>query len=77
MQRFLLLLAALASLTSCGPERKDYESSAACQQAGKTPGTAAYDACLSQEKSARLLEQQRREFEQMQQERQDQKSRRF
>jgi hypothetical protein len=73
----ITIAAALLSLTACGPEAKDYEASANCQNMGKKPGTAEYDKCLREEKSVKMMEQQRRDFEQMQQQQLDDKMRRY
>lgn len=60
-------------LTACADNRKDYDASARCQGMGYKPGTSAYDRCVEDEKMEKLMQQQRQEFEQLQQERQDQK----
>ena len=65
------------ALCACAPAHKDYAASAACQQAGKAPGTLEYDRCLDEERAARRLEDSRREFEKMQRTREDERARRF
>lgn len=61
----------LLALASCGPEAKDYDAQAMCQSIGNQPGTRAYDECVEAERSRKMLEQQRREYEQMKQEKED------
>lgn len=67
----------LLLLAACAPESKDYDASAKCQGQGFRPGTSAYDRCIKDEQGARLLEQQRREMEEMQRQRQDEKMWRY
>jgi hypothetical protein len=68
--RFLILALVLASCTDSG---KDYAASAKCQGMGHKPGTAEYDKCVNDEKTAQAMQQQREEFERMRQYQQDQK----
>ena len=71
----LSLIAALLLLAACTDNKMDYEASAKCQSLGHKPGTAAYDECVSEVRSERLLQQQRREYEQMKQYDRDYKTR--
>jgi hypothetical protein len=62
---------------ACAPPKKDYQASARCLDLGIKPGSAAFDECVSNEKAARLLSEQRESFEQMRQDERDWKMRRF
>ncbi len=71
--------AALLALAACsgGPAKKDYELAARCQQSGYQPGTPDYDRCIDEERSRRLMQQQREEFQRMKQDERDWKLRRY
>lgn len=77
MKPFIYALPFLCLLSACAEPKKDYESAARCQDLGMQPGTAAYDQCIKEEKAARMLREQRREFEQMKQDERDWKMRRY
>ena len=70
-------LAALLALAACAPEQKDYDAMRHCGDLGYSPGTSAYDKCIKDEKTARLLEQQEQEYDQMKQQQQDYILRRY
>ena len=73
----LWTIAAFVVLAACssGPAKKDYELAARCQQSGYQPGTADYDRCIDEERSRRLMQQQRDEFQRMKQDERDWKLR--
>jgi len=73
-QKFMLY--AFVILSACATPKKDYESIARCQELGYKPGTSLYDQCLKEEKASRLLQEQRREFDQRKQDERDWKIRR-
>lgn len=81
MLRFRIGLAVFVmvslGLNACGKGGVDYDVSARCQDKGTRPGTVEYDRCLKDEKLDKIMEEQRHEFERMQQERQDQMIRRY
>jgi hypothetical protein len=60
------MIATMLMLAACAPERPDYESVRKCGDLGHQPGTKEYDKCVSQERSIRMMEQQRSDFEEMQ-----------
>lgn len=70
------LLILLPLLAACAVE-PDRASIAKCQDMGHAPGTAEYDTCVREETGAKLMEQQRREYEQMKQNERDWKMRRY
>ncbi len=75
--KYYMALAALLALAACEPSgKRDYDASARCQALGHKPGTQAYDVCVSEEIAARMLEEQRREYEQRKQMEEDWKLRR-
>jgi hypothetical protein len=59
-----ILLSSLLLLTACGgvPTR-DYQASSDCIAQGHKPGTKEYDACMSEEATARAIKQQRDDYE--------------
>jgi hypothetical protein len=71
------LLACLALAACSGTAKKDYDTQARCQDLGNKPGTTSYDQCVKDEKAAKMLKEQREEFERMRQERDDQRLRRY
>lgn len=77
MKHAAILIALAALLAGCTDTKKDYDASANCQASGLKPGTPEYDKCVKDEKTVRLMEQQRREYEQMKQEQEDWKLRRY
>ena len=74
MSRFILI--PMLILAACTPE-PDRASIAKCQGMGHASGTAEYDSCVREETGAKLMEQQRREYELMKQNEQDWKLRRY
>ncbi len=70
---FLMMLPLLAA---CAVQ-PDRAAIAKCQSMGEQPGTESYDTCVREESAARIMEQQRREYEQMKQNEQDWKMRRY
>lgn len=77
MTRYLMTALALLALSACADDRKDYDASAKCQALGYKPGTAEYDKCIKEEKTIKLMDQQRREFEDMKQQQEDWRQRRY
>ncbi len=75
--RYGLIMIALCALTACSNGEKDYAASAKCQGQGHQPGTEAFDSCVREETAARLMEEQRREYEMMKQNEHDWKTRRY
>jgi hypothetical protein len=71
------LIATLFLLAACADNKTDYDASARCQAQGQKPGTAGYEQCVREERSQRMMEQQRREYEQMKQQDRDFKMRRY
>lgn len=53
-------------VTACtnGSPQRDYDSSKACAERGVPTGTPEFEKCVSEERTTRMLEEQRREFEQ-------------
>lgn len=76
MAKQWILCSLLFLLAACQPPAKDYESTARCQELGYKPGTVEYDNCVKEERASRLLQKQRREFDQMKQDERDWKMRR-
>jgi hypothetical protein len=72
--RALLILLPLLAACAVEPDRA---AIAKCQGMGNAPGTAEYDTCVREESAARVMEQQRREYDQMKQNEQDWKLRRY
>ncbi len=69
-------LAALVLITAgCADNKPDYDGMAKCEGLGYKPGTAEYDKCVREEKSVKMMEEQRREFEKMKQDDRDRKLR--
>lgn len=67
MQRFALF-ALLLSLSACAADNKrDYESSRRCHDRGITAESPDFEQCVKEERSLRMMEQQRREFEERKQ----------
>lgn len=52
---------------------RDYDASAKCQARGYEPGTVSYNDCMEDEHIQKIMEQQRREMEDIQRRREDQK----
>lgn len=68
----------LILLAGCATSHpKNYEDAAHCQALGNSSGTKEYDDCMDGERKARMLEQQRREFDQMKQDERDYRNRRY
>jgi len=67
MNKVILAVLPLLLLAGCGPEQKDYTASAKCQDLGLKPGTSEYDKCYAEQKNIHLMEEQRKEFDQMKQ----------
>ena len=67
----------LLALCACAKESPNYDASATCQDRGMKPGTAEYDQCVKDEKAAAMMEQQRKDYEDMKQQQQDWNMRRF
>ncbi len=63
-------------ICACAPE-PDRATIAKCETMGYTAGTKDYATCVREENAAKLMEQQRREYEQMKQYEQDWKTRRY
>lgn len=61
--RRIVFIGVLA-LAACADEGRDYDSSAACTTRGVAAGTPAFEKCVREERSARMLEQQRQEYDQ-------------
>lgn len=75
--QFYCLLMLVLCASACSETSKDYDSVAHCQALGAKPGTAEYDRCLKDEKINKMLEQQRKEFDQMKQDDLDRKLRSY
>lgn len=67
------VLLILLTATACGEEKKDYDAVAHCQGVGHVSGTPEFEKCIKEQKTQRLMEQQRREYEQMRRDREDDK----
>ncbi len=65
--RVLLSSICLLALAACADDGRDYDASKQCVSRGFQPGTPAYESCVREERTTRLMEQNRREFEQRQQ----------
>ena len=66
-----------AFLAACDAQQgRDYDSSAACHDRGLKAGTPEFDRCMTEERQARMLEEQRREYEQRKQYEEDWRMRR-
>lgn len=72
----IIIIAALA-LTACAEPKPDYAAQGRCQELGHAPGTAAYDDCLKEQRTQRMMEQQRQEFEDMKRYREEWRMRRY
>lgn len=69
MRKICLTLPIALLLAACdGGGKRDYDSSAACAAQGHTAGTPGFEECVRRERTARMLEQQRNEYEQRKQE---------
>lgn len=68
---FFMLACVLTILTACGPQPRDYKTSALCQDKGYKPGTQGYDDCMKEEQMLRLQEELERR-EEMQRQREEQ-----
>jgi hypothetical protein len=77
MKKYLLAISAVLALAGCADPKPDRVASAQCQDMGLAPGTAGYDRCVTEQRNKRLMEEQRREYEQMKQYDQDWKMRRY
>ncbi|MCE2926412.1 MAG: hypothetical protein LW823_02020 [Rickettsiales bacterium] len=77
MKQALLFVFCASLLAACAEPKKDYEASSRCQDLGLKPGSESFDSCVSEEKAARMLRQQREEFERMKQDERDWKMRRY
>lgn len=76
MKRLCVVLCIV--LAACaGEKKKDYTASAHCHELGHVVGTEGYDQCMKDEKSSRMLKEQREEFDRMQQDREDWKQRKY
>jgi hypothetical protein len=77
--RYTWMMAAMAvlALSGCAEDKKDYQAAAHCQGLGHKPGTPEYNKCVSEERSVRMMEEQRKEYERMKQEDMDRKMRRY
>lgn len=67
----------VCALSGCAAEKKDYDVEARCQKMGYQTDTPEYEQCVSDEKMARLMEQQRQEYEQMKRDERDWKLRQY
>ncbi len=65
------------ALAGCKDSAIDYGTSARCQDKGFKPGTVEYDRCIKDDKLSTMMEQQRRDFDDMQRARQDEIMRRY
>ncbi len=77
LRNFTIMALAALTLSGCADEKKDYDSAARCQGLGYKSGTAEYDKCVKDEKTIRLMEEQRKEYERMKQQDMDWKMRRY
>ena len=78
MKTFMIAGLLCLPLAACaGDGKKDYVASAHCYDMGYKAGTDAYDQCIKEEKSSRMLKEQRQEFERMKQDQEDWKQRRY
>lgn len=72
------ILTIICLLAACaGEPKKDYAAVARCRELGFKEGTPEYDRCLQEEKSIRMMREQREEYERMKQEDRDWKMRRY
>lgn len=66
------------TLSACADQGgSDGVSARHCSGLGFKPGTKEYERCLRDERTSRLMEEQRQDFERMKQEQQDWKLRRY
>lgn len=78
MKKTITLCLGFLLLGACANDgRKDYDSMRYCHSAGYQAGTAEYDQCVKEERSRRMLEQQRAEYERQKQIDRDNRARRF
>jgi hypothetical protein len=63
-------------LSACGPQKVDYEASSACSNKGYQVGSEEFKNCVKEERALKLMEQNRREFEQRRADDEYQRSRR-
>jgi hypothetical protein len=69
--RASLIVLSFVVLTACGGEGRDYQSSARCKERGMTAGTPEFERCVDEEAQARMMEEQRRDYEQRKQQDED------
>jgi hypothetical protein len=59
-----LIASSFIVLSACAPDGgRDYDSAAACAARGLKPGMPGYEDCARAERQGRMLEEQRREYE--------------
>jgi hypothetical protein len=72
-----IIVSSIIPLSSCAPAARDYESSAHCADLGLKAGTPEFETCVSNQRKERMLEQQRREYDERKQYEEDWRNRRF